>query len=238
MPTYRVWLAYHDEESDRFEAKDMAAALAQAEELISYGEWGEHEATIWIRGRVDELDAAGATVASKTVVVGLDPEEPDCITGDHDWQSPYEILGGLRENPGVWGHGAGCIIHEVCMHCGAAQITDTWAQDPETGKQGLTSVRYEEGRYREEVSRLRAAEIEACGEECAREAIDAASDPPIDDDGRCLLPRDPARIDLQYLADQLGHEPMPEEELIFAAAYRAIMEDAREAAEARALEMG
>jgi hypothetical protein len=35
------------------------------------------------------------------------------------------------------------IIHEVCVACGLKKITDTWAQNPEDGTQGLTSVRYE-----------------------------------------------------------------------------------------------
>lgn len=74
----------------------------------------------------------------------LDPDEPYCTGASHDWQSPHEVLGGLEENPGVWGHGGGVIIRRVCAHCGAYRITDTWAQRPDTGEQGLTSIRYED----------------------------------------------------------------------------------------------
>lgn len=71
--------------------------------------------------------------------------EPECRSGhEHDWRSPYSVLGGIRENPGVWGHGAGAIIREICSHCGVYRVTDTWAQDLETGEQGLTSIRYED----------------------------------------------------------------------------------------------
>ena len=40
------------------------------------------------------------------------------------------------------GHGGGVIIREVCAHCGAYQVTDTWAERSDTGEQGLRSVKY------------------------------------------------------------------------------------------------
>jgi hypothetical protein len=38
-----------------------------------------------------------------------------------------ELVGGLRENPGVYGkqYGSGVIILEVCARCGARRTTDT-----------------------------------------------------------------------------------------------------------------
>jgi hypothetical protein len=84
----------------------------------------------------------------------IEPDAPGCTEGEHDWQEPYEILGGLKENPGVWGQGAGVIMHSVCMHCGCERVTDTYAQRPDTGEQGLTSVRYEAGKYADEVAQM------------------------------------------------------------------------------------
>lgn len=73
----------------------------------------------------------------------IHPDEPNCCEGHtHEWHSP-ESLGGCKENPGVWGHGGGMIIHELCKHCGFKRITDTWAQDECTGEEGLTSIKYE-----------------------------------------------------------------------------------------------
>lgn len=73
----------------------------------------------------------------------LDPEEPVCADREtHDWHSPYSVLGGDRANPGVWGHGGGVIVREVCRHCGTYRLTDTWAQRMDTGEQGLTTVSY------------------------------------------------------------------------------------------------
>ena len=67
----------------------------------------------------------------------LEPDEPECTEGEHDWQSPYEILGGCKENPGVWGHGGGVISSEVCMKCGCERVTDTWRRTPTTGSRAF-----------------------------------------------------------------------------------------------------
>lgn len=75
--------------------------------------------------------------------VELPPVEPDCSEEEHEWVSPYDVVGGLKENPGVWGKGGGVIYNEVCKHCGCLKVTDTWAQNPTNGVQGLTSVRFE-----------------------------------------------------------------------------------------------
>lgn len=53
-------------------------------------------------------------------------EEPECTSegpgdddGGHDWRSPYSLLGGLRENPGVWGRGGTTTeTKTVCACCG------------------------------------------------------------------------------------------------------------------------
>jgi hypothetical protein len=40
----------------------------------------------------------------------------------HDWRTPHSVVGGLRENPGVWGVGAGVAEHFVCSRCGAYKV--------------------------------------------------------------------------------------------------------------------
>lgn len=84
---------------------------------------------------------------------------PPCLDDrEHDWQSPVEIVGGIDENPGVFGHGGGVVIYECCMVCGCGHKIDTWAQDPWTGEQGLRSETYELGRYAELLAELASAE--------------------------------------------------------------------------------
>lgn len=76
------------------------------------------------------------------ITITIDAEEPDCSGDDHDWQSPIGVVGGIKENPGVCGNGGGVIVMEVCAHCGRYRETNTWAQRPDTGEQGLTEVSY------------------------------------------------------------------------------------------------
>jgi hypothetical protein len=38
---------------------------------------------------------------------------------DHDWQSPHALVGGVKENPGVWsGVGTTYLTLRVCVRCG------------------------------------------------------------------------------------------------------------------------
>lgn len=96
------------------------------------------ERTIWVDGfwgfSPGRLDHA--------FEVEIDPTPPACTKSKHFFHSPHSIVGGIEENPGVWGHGGGVIILEVCKHCGLEKHTDTWAQNPQNGQQGLTSIRY------------------------------------------------------------------------------------------------
>lgn len=122
-----------------------------AEEYVGDGSWGEPESTIWIRVRAwqtcltltDDGEVIEERANGEEHTIAVDPMEPECACEEHDWCSPHSVLGGLRENPGVRGNGGGVIAREVCAHCGAYRVTDTWAQDPETGEQGLRSVSYE-----------------------------------------------------------------------------------------------
>jgi len=52
---------------------------------------------------------------------------------DHDWVQGQ-----------VMGSGGGVCYVETCSLCGARRHVDTWAQNPETGEQGLTSISYVE----------------------------------------------------------------------------------------------
>lgn len=68
----------------------------------------------------------------------------ECLDGeDHDWQSPYSVLGGIKENPGVWGSGHGqVIIKSVCACCGMYRTTDYGATNFSNGTQ-TTRTSYE-----------------------------------------------------------------------------------------------
>ncbi len=139
---------------------DFSSGKKAAQSYVDGGDWGDNDnSTAWIDVRVwlAGIDADGDTVdvSEESHTITIEPEEPDCVDGEgHDWQSPVEIVGGCKENPGVFGHGGGVIMQEVCMRCGCGKKTDTWAQNPSNGVEGLTSVSYEEDRYTAEVDAL------------------------------------------------------------------------------------
>ncbi len=135
MTTYKCTDGYG--ETVEIEADSPEEA---AEEYVDDGCCGDITSTVWFSIHVTPLDANGD---GEWIDVEIDPPEPPCSEGHkHEWKSPYSVVGGLRENPGVYGHGAGTVSTEVCVHCGAYRVIDTWATNPENGVQGLTSTSF------------------------------------------------------------------------------------------------
>ena len=140
MGRYRVQEANY---GDNFDAVDDDAAIAYAEEWLRTGDYWDQGKTIFLQAEVVQLKDDGDFKDTLGYVrVVLQPEEPKCSGGSHVWCSPYELLGGMEETPGVFGHGGGVRIKEVCKHCGLYQRTDTWATNPCDGTQGHTSIEY------------------------------------------------------------------------------------------------
>lgn len=128
---------------------DVATGDEAAREYVDGGDWGEGNGTWWCHVTVWRvaLRAVDGEIVDERVDecphrVTVNPVEPEYSSDEHDWRSPHKLVGGLRENPGVWGNGGGVKIHEICRNCGTHRHTDTWAQDPYNGQQGLTSVSY------------------------------------------------------------------------------------------------
>lgn len=126
-------------------APNAKAALAIARQQVNDYFEGDSfsDSTKWIeiqvarnkQGRINE-----DTIESTTVT--QHPPMPDCNKSEHSWETPYSLVGGDRNNPGVFGSGGGVISTEVCEHCGVYRVKDTWAQNPSNGEQGLTSIEY------------------------------------------------------------------------------------------------
>lgn len=143
MKTYRC----NDADGSIDIEADSPTAAAQA--FVDGGDWGPIESIVWVDVRVIELDADGEETGDDDLhTVEIDPPEPDCRDGEeHVWDSPHELVGGCEQNPGVRGNGGGVVVQSVCMICGCGRRVDTWAQRPDTGEQGLTSVSYEPAKY-------------------------------------------------------------------------------------------
>ena len=123
-------------QTDDFTADEISGMIDLAKVCRGGGDWPDVESTDWHTISVQ----AGNDVENHSVTVH--PAEPSCSDDEHHWTAPHHIVGGITENPGVWGHGGGVTIHEICEHCGTHRHTDTWAQRRDTGEQGLTSVTY------------------------------------------------------------------------------------------------
>jgi hypothetical protein len=129
---------------DEVTADSAEEALAIVRDNVDRSNYSDCTGTLWIDVKV----TCEETGESDSDNVTLEPDEPSCGDGEeHDWRSPIELVGGCEENPGVYGHGGGVIITEVCRHCCCKRVTDTWAQNRDTGEQGLESVSYEEDAY-------------------------------------------------------------------------------------------
>ena len=75
----------------------------------------------------------------------ISQDEPKCISENgHHWAATYEREGGIKENPGVWGHGAGVILHDHCTRCNVIRKKDTWGTNPFDGTHGHEMITYGE----------------------------------------------------------------------------------------------
>jgi len=109
------------------DAGNIEEAMGLAKEWLEgvYSVHPGYPKTVW----VDATVTCGDETAR--VTVQFDPPVPICTQGGHMW-----IKGS------VIGHGPGVVVRELCK-CGVWRVTDTWAQRPDTGEQGLERVWYE-----------------------------------------------------------------------------------------------
>lgn len=136
----RLFLLAEDGQAyDTLWAKDEEKALEEADDRFDESLY-ESDRTTWVQIAVYDA-VLGDRVST---IRKVEPIEPSCTTRHgHDWMAPYSVLGGLKENPGVWGNGGGVIIRQVCANCGGYRVTDTWVTGPD-GEEGCVSTQYEE----------------------------------------------------------------------------------------------
>lgn len=140
-----------------FYEESNQAGLKEAHHLLAqwFSSSDAPDKTFWLTGYLKQVDEAGEMVEDWRVRQAIHPKEPECSDADgHVWDNPFQVVGGVVENPGVWGHGGGAYIHECCMNCGCGRVTDTWATDMEDGTEGHTSIQYKPGEYSERLREL------------------------------------------------------------------------------------
>lgn len=114
-------------------------------DLLRAADRPAQQRTYWPSASVWRTDSYGETMPGTawTVLIAIDPVPPPCTDGrsGHAWPE-RRIDGAHVEGVRVHDNSGGLIIIRTCPHCGCLQTTDTWAMDPETKEEGLTSVFY------------------------------------------------------------------------------------------------
>lgn len=139
-----------DGAEEEFTAESLEAARDYADHWLCEG-WNECEGPFWIDGWLTWVDEDGGDCEEK-ITVQVDPPEPRCVADAHDWRGEYDVVGGLKENPGVFGNEGGVEILRVCIHCNILRVVNTWAQRPDTGQQGFTTTIYRDPSDRHRVA--------------------------------------------------------------------------------------
>ena len=146
--SYRMELERGQGGSEIVRARSLAAVIRRARKWCDE-DWStvEEEDVIYAHIDIYRLDHPSDpdawAVHSEHRQVGM--TAPDCIGDEeHDWQAPYEIVGGITENPGCWGDGGGVRCRAVCALCGAYRQSGNWGQCMEDGVQGLDWESYED----------------------------------------------------------------------------------------------
>ena len=107
--------------SEIIEADSLNDALDQARDWAADGSYQERVmVTVWATPLDRKGNRISCEAVSEEVEAGPEPEEPECAEGEeHDWCSPHEVVGGIKENPGVWSLGGTSMSFlTVCRHCG------------------------------------------------------------------------------------------------------------------------
>lgn len=88
------------------------------------------------------------------------PRPPRCEDGaPHKWSTEHDLVGGIKENPGVWGGpNGGVTVVEGCLVCGCQKATLT-RMDTGFGDQA-EGVEYKLGHYTEKLETLRTSRDE------------------------------------------------------------------------------
>lgn len=139
---FKIW---DDVINEIIESDDIDCAMDYAEEKWQDGLWDEKQLIELYVQEIDWDDKPIGDVLTKYIEVGEDPAPPECYEAeDHEWCAPFDLVGGLKENPGVWSLG-GTTIHTitVCLHCGMYKKETHYGAQRDPGQ--LDKVEYTPG---------------------------------------------------------------------------------------------
>ncbi len=145
MRRYRV-----SENGHEYLVTEAPASIGEALELAKRNfdslAYEPKESTYWIdlvvyEDHWDEEAGRWRQVAEAVCPMAIFPLEPPCTSRDglHWWCTPREL-----PRVGTFPHGDGFRFVDVCAYCGLYKVIDTWATNPEDGREGLLSVEFME----------------------------------------------------------------------------------------------
>jgi len=129
--------------SEVIDADNLEEAVEAAKEWASEGEYTERVmVSVYVRG-LDEDGEHTDEYEDAEVEAGPEPKEPECLDSEeHDWQAPHNIVGGVKENPGVWSKGGTTLtFHRVCSRCGTHRHENSYGSQRNPGQ--IDTVSYE-----------------------------------------------------------------------------------------------
>lgn len=146
-PNYRIYDCTGGGVTHDIYAASLDEAIDAGREWIEDGDWASEDGVIrkgvtldaCVRPITTDEDGEDITddQQENDCSGSYSDEEPECESegpgdddGGHDWRSPYSLLGGLRENPGVWSRGGTVTVTKsVCACCGKYRTeTDAGSQ--------------------------------------------------------------------------------------------------------------
>jgi hypothetical protein len=138
MKIYGEKIYVADDRNGEVEYSWVDSKKVAAQEYVDDGSWGDDaDTTRWVQVYVWERYTLGNIVIDdeeneESYFIPIEAPEPDCkFEYEHEWENVEEYI-----------NGAGIIHKERCIHCECERVTNTDAQDPESGQQGLTSISY------------------------------------------------------------------------------------------------
>jgi hypothetical protein len=140
MKVYGEKVYVADDRNAEVEYSWVDSKKEAAQEYVDDGDWGDDaDSTRWVQVYAWERYTFENIVIDdeeneSSYLIPIEAPEPSCTSEhecEHEWKNVREYL-----------NGAGMIHEERCIYCECERITNTDAQDRESGEQGLTSISY------------------------------------------------------------------------------------------------
>jgi hypothetical protein len=120
-----IWKIDDGNMQETFEAETGEQACLWAEEWLATGEYGDEGCvvTATVTGPDGECLDVEVTIEADEDALDEHHEAHVCDGHEHEYESPYSVLGGCRENPGVLGGSGTDVSITECCQCGAHRHT-------------------------------------------------------------------------------------------------------------------